>query len=117
MTKVLVAVFAWLTIGTLVGGLSFLLTGIIPFLGVGLILGIVGAVIHSILILFGRDLHFWQGGLIVAFVSSTISIVAGTLGGDHFGLRFILYFLIYYSVFGVLLNFLIEKYIIPFFIQ
>jgi len=117
MSKLAVVVFAWLTIGTLVGGLGVLLTSIIPFLGLGFVLGVVGTVIHSILILFGKELPFWQGGVLVAFFSSAISIIAGTVAGNNFDLLFILFFLTYYSVFGIILYLIIEKYIIRFFIS
>ena len=117
MKKITIVVFAWLIIGIFVGGLGVLFTSIIPFFGLGLILGTVGAITHSILILFDVDLSFWQGGFIVAFISSAISIIAGTMGGDNFNLWFILSFLSYYSAFGIMLYFVIEKYIINFFTQ
>ena len=110
----MIIVFTWLIIAIFIGILGVLFTSIIPFFGLGLILGIVGAMIHSIFILFDRDISFWKGGFIVAFISTVISLVSGAISGNHFDFLFILFFLSYYSIFGIILYFIIEKYIIKF---
>lgn len=102
----------WLFLGGLLGVAGILLTSHIPFVGLGVLLAVVGGLAHIVLIVSNQKPEWWKVSLMLAVVLSLFSIVSGTLAGNRFPLTFLLFLFSYYFLFGALIYIFIQKYIV-----
>ena len=113
--SVVAAAVAWLVLGGLLGFAGFAFTSFIPFIGLGLFLAALGALLHSVFVVLCMAPAWWKVGMGLSVVLSSFSIVSGTLTGDRFPIAFMLFFVGYYFIFGSLFYFLIQRSIVEYF--
>jgi len=109
---VIVTAVAWFVLGAVLGVVGVVMTSHIPFAGLGMFLAVLGAVIHSALLVLNLRPKWWKVGVALAFILSTFSIVGGMLADNRFPLVFMLFFFVYYFTFGSLLYVFIQKCIV-----
>ena len=108
------AVLSWVILSFIVGFAGVFLTGQIPVLGLGMFLGCLGAITHTILLALDLKPKWWQVGGGFALVLGTISIGLGMAGGDWYPLSFVLSILSFYFLFGALIYVFIQQVVVGF---
>ena len=106
------AILAWVLLSGLVGFGGVFLTGQIPFLGLGVALGCLGVLTHTLLISLNKKPAWWQVGLAFSILLGSVSLVLGTMGGDRYPLSFMVFIFTFYFSFGALIYSFVQNAIV-----
>lgn len=112
-----IALVVWLFLGGVLGIAGLLLTSLIPFAGLGILLGVLGGLAHIVMIISKRQPKWWKVSLVLSVILSLFSIVSGTLTGNRFPFGFMIFLFSYYWVFGSLIYIVTQKYFVNAFME
>jgi len=106
----LTLVFAWVVSGLVTGAALILMTGFIPFIVPGLIVGICGAIFHTIATRFIRWRSWWFSAIVITILSIFVTIIFIPDSRHWVIARLILAYYLGFTFFFCLMMHLVKKY-------